>query len=280
MKVVLAKSAGFCWGVRRAVDIAREVAAKNQQPVHTDGPLIHNEQMMQQLRTEGIIECNDPRLLKTGLLVIRAHGISPERRKMLENLPVTLVDATCPDVARIQGLIRQHARKGFHVLICGDAGHAEVTGLLGYAEGRGFVVSSEADVEKLPRIEPVCLVSQSTQLPVCYARIAAAVRRRFPGATILDTICKSTVNRQKELQEMAASVDAIVVVGGAHSANTARLAEYARTLKPAFLIQTASQLDPADFRKFKAVGLTAGASTPEFIIEEVRKTIEKIAAGT
>lgn len=279
MKVILARSAGFCWGVSRAVNIARETAAKSMSPVHTDGPLIHNEQMMEQLRTEGIVECNDLSLLGKGVLVIRAHGISPERRKMLNSLPVTIVDATCPDVARIQTLIRQHASKGYYIVICGDDGHAEVTGLLGYAEGRGFVVSREEDVAKLPDIQPVCLVSQSTQFPLCYAKIADAVRHRFPGAKVLDTICHSTRNRQMELEEMAKSVDAIVVAGGAHSANTVRLVQLAASLKPTIHIQTASQLDPADFVTFKAVGLTAGASTPDFVIEEVRKAIEGMPAA-
>lgn len=275
MKVILAQSAGFCWGVRRAVDKARQLA-RDARPVFTDGPLIHNRQMMDQLKAEGVRETDNPASLPDGILVVRAHGIPPDRRASLDKLPMTLEDATCPDVARIQKRIRDHARKGYSVVIFGDPGHAEVTGLLGYAEGRGLVVSHPADVAALPPMHPVCLVSQSTQLPVSYEEVARAIRKRFPDAVVLDTICKSTRNRQRELMDMAERVDALVVVGGAHSANTLRLVELARSLKPTFHIETCDQLSPAKLRGFKTVGLTAGASTPAFIIDEVRNALEKM----
>ncbi len=274
MKVLLARSAGFCWGVKRAVDKARSLASARAQPVYTDGPLIHNDQMMGQLRQEGIRECRDASALVGGTLMVRAHGIPPARRKRLRELPVALVDATCPDVAKIQGLIRKHTRRGYHVLIYGDEGHAEVEGLMGFAEGRGHVIGTPGDVARLPAFSPVCLVAQSTQFPEAFDAVVEAVRRRFPDAEILDTICKSTRDRQRELVEIAARVDAIVVVGGAHSANTVRLVELASTHKPTYHVQTADQLDPADFRDCKSVGLTAGASTPTFIIEDVRNALE------
>lgn len=296
MKVILAKSAGFCWGVKRAVDKARSLARENRGPIYADGPLIHNQQMMEQLRAEGVIEASDPQSIASNrnksargeggsdsalrtraeILLIRAHGIPPDRRAMLEKLPVTLVDVTCPDVARIQGLIKKYSQKGYHVIIFGDVGHAEVTGLLGYAGGRGHVVSQIQDIDSLPEIGPVCLVSQSTQFPSSYAKIIKAVRQRFPDVEVLDTICESTKNRQKELIEIAETVDAIVVVGGAHSANTIRLVELAKTLKPTSHIQTSDQLRPEQFRNFRTVGLTAGSSTPGFIIEDVKKTLEKL----
>jgi len=296
MKVILAKSAGFCWGVKRAVDKARSLARENRGPVYTDGPLIHNQQMMEQLRAEGVIEVSDPQFIasnrtksaksegvsdsalrtRTKILLIRAHGIPPDRRAMLEKLPVTLVDVTCPDVARIQGLIKKYSQKGYHIIIFGDVGHAEVTGLLGHAGGSGHVVSRIQDIDSLPEIGPVCLVSQSTQFPSSYAKIIKAVRQYFPDVEVLDTICESTKNRQKELIEIAETVDAIVVVGGAHSANTIRLVELAKTLKPVSHIQTSDQLKPEQFCNFRTVGLTAGSSTPSFIIEDVKKTLEKM----
>ena len=276
MKVILAKSAGFCWGVRRAVEKARRLAREKKAPIWTDGPLIHNRQMMEQLAKERVHETSQPESLAGGTLLIRAHGIPPDRREMLSRLAVDLEDATCPDVAKIQGLIKRYAAHGCHILIFGDEGHAEVIGLLGYAENRGRVVNSVADVDRLPAMEPVCLVSQSTQFPASYEQIAGAVRRRFPGATVLDTICKSTRNRQQELMEIAAVADAVVVVGGLHSANTLRLVELARTLKPTVHVQTADELDPKDFLDMRTVGVTAGASTPEFIIEQVRQRLERM----
>jgi len=274
MKVILAQSAGFCWGVKRAVDRARELAKNAGQPVYTDGPLIHNQQMMEQLLAEGVRETDNPSGLETGLLMIRAHGIPPKRRKQIESLHLSIVDATCPDVAKIQGTIKKYAGRGHCIIIFGDKGHAEVLGLEGYAGEDGFVVGNVDDVQKLPaNLNRVCLVSQSTQFPTAYEKVAAAVTRRFPDALVINTICKSTLNRQQELLDIASRVDAIVVVGGAHSANTLRLVDLAGTLKPTFHIQTADQLEPEAFRRFRTVGLTAGASTPTFIIEEVRKRI-------
>ena len=276
MKVLRAKSAGFCWGVERAIEIARDYAHHGRHPVYTDGPLIHNRQMMDQLKADGIQETNDPSSLSSGILIVRAHGIPPDRRAWLDTLPLTIVDATCPDVAKIQNLIRDHARRGFHIVIFGDPGHAEVTGLMGYAEGRGHVVSRVEDVANLPPVGPVCLVSQSTQLPIAYRRMVEAVRARFPDTVVLDTICRSTENRQRELIDMAEWVDALVVVGGRHSANTLRLVELAGSLKPTFHIETYGQLSPEKLQGFKTIGLTAGASTPAFIIEDVKQNIERL----
>jgi (E)-4-hydroxy-3-methyl-but-2-enyl pyrophosphate reductase len=276
VKVLVAESAGFCWGVRRAVDKARELVRTSRGAVYTDGPLIHNRQMMGQLREEGVLETSDPASVGESVLLIRAHGVPPQRREELKRLPACVVDATCPDVARIQGLIRRHARQGRHIVIFGDGGHAEVVGLLGFAEGRGHVVEHAADVAQLPALDAVCLVAQSTQLPQAYAEVAAAVRRRFPQAEVLDTICASTRNRQRDVQELATQVDAFVVVGDVHSANTLRLVELARSLKPTFHIETRADLDESALRAFGTVGLTAGASTPRFVIDEVRAALESL----
>jgi (E)-4-hydroxy-3-methyl-but-2-enyl pyrophosphate reductase len=274
MRVILAKSAGFCQGVRIAIDKARSLAGE-QGHVYTDGPLIHNDEMTAQLRKEGITEATDPRSLDKATLVIRAHGIPPQRRAELMALPANLVDATCPIVAGIQKLTAQYAARGYGIVIFGDHGHAEVMGLLGHAAEKGFVICKPEDVEDLPEIDPVCLVSQSTQLPAAYEQIARAVRSRFAHVEVLDTICRSTKNRQEELVRMADEVDAIVVAGAGHSANTLRLVALAESLRPAFHVQTADQLDPDAFRDFHTVGLTAGASTPDFVIEDVKKKLEE-----
>jgi 4-hydroxy-3-methylbut-2-enyl diphosphate reductase len=274
VKVIVARSAGFCRGVQRAVDRARAVAGETDLPVWTDGPLIHNRQIINDLEREGIREAERPEDLAEGTLVVRAHGIPPERRRRLKALPVTLIDATCPDVARIQGLIRRHVRAGHEILVFGDRGHAEVVGLEGFAEGRAHVLSAPEDVAALPPFERVCLVSQSTQFPFAYARIADAVRARYPGAVVLDTICPSTRARQQELEALAPRVDAFVIVGGQHSANTLRLVELAATLAPTHHVQTADQLNPSDFRTCRVAGLTGGASTPLYLIDSVRERLE------
>ncbi|MBT3294426.1 MAG: 4-hydroxy-3-methylbut-2-enyl diphosphate reductase [Verrucomicrobia bacterium] len=274
MEVIVARSAGFCMGVQRAVEKARRLASGQEGPVYTDGALIHNQQMMAQLDSENIRPCPDLAALRDDTLLIRAHGIPPARRKRLQALPCRLRDATCPDVARIQGLIRKHARQGYQVVILGDSGHAEVVGLLGFAEGRGHVIAGPEDVARLPEMEKVCLVSQSTQFPSRFEATAHTMRARYPALIAIDTICDATRHRQGDIVEMADQVDAFVVVGGSHSANTLRLVELARGLKPTVHIQTAGDLQPGEFEDVRIVGLTAGASTPSFIIAEVRAQLE------
>ncbi len=276
MKTIVAKTAGFCWGVRRAVETARQTAAQAGYAVYTDGPLIHNRGMMSQLQKENVSVCTAPASLPRGsVLIIRAHGIPPERRRMLEGLPLKLVDATCPDVARIHRIIEQKSKEGFSVVIFGDKNHAEVVGLLGYASGDAYVVSSVAETDSLPLdLKKVLLVSQTTQSPDIFERVAGAMRRRYETVCVENTICRSTRARQEDLKSLAAQCDVIVVVGSPESANTARLAEKAALLRPTVVIDNASQLSKDSFRGFSSVGITAGASTPDFIIKQVEESLK------
>ncbi|MBR4597304.1 MAG: 4-hydroxy-3-methylbut-2-enyl diphosphate reductase [Opitutales bacterium] len=284
MKVIRAKSAGFCFGVERAIGIARKCTECGKNKVYTDGPLIHNRQMMERLQKEGILEIGDYQSsneLKeeisnsknsADVLVVRAHGVSPERREYLKNLGLIFKDATCPDVGRIAGVIKSHAKKGYTIIIMGDPKHPEVIGLLGYAEGRGFVVKCNEDIDKLPNIEGnICMVSQSTMFPDDYQQLAAYLKKRFPKTEVIDTICGATKERQKDVTVLAAQgAQAIIVIGGRHSANTVKLAIVAkRTGLPCFHIETLAELDLNKIKKYEVVGVTAGASTPEFLIDEV-----------
>ncbi|MDD4349767.1 MAG: 4-hydroxy-3-methylbut-2-enyl diphosphate reductase, partial [Opitutales bacterium] len=207
MKVIRAKSAGFCWGVDRAIRIAREFATIKNKTVFTDGPLIHNRQMMETLGAEGIREIGDYQsrdaiqLSETekanAVMVVRAHGISPERRKYLRELGMDFKDATCPDVGIIAGKIKQHSRKGYATVIFGDPDHPEVIGLMGYSEGKGHVVQNMADVEALPPLGPlVCMVSQSTMFTHEFEALANRLREQYPEAVVIDTICGATKERQ------------------------------------------------------------------------------------
>ena len=278
MQVLLAKSAGLCFGVRRAVEKALSVAAESEVPVFTDGPLIHNPGMLAELERRGIRVSDDPAAVPSGAtLIVRAHGIPPERRKALLAATPHLVDATCPEVARIQGIIRSRVGRGHTVVILGDAGHAEVVGLLGHAQGRGYVVASAADVAALPAdLAPVTLVSQSTQDEDAFDAVAAAVCARFPGAEILDTICDATRSRQDELRELAARADMLVVVGSSTSANTRRLAAVGARHRPTILVRDADDIHPSDFAAARVVGLTAGASPPDAAIQAVRAKLESL----
>jgi 4-hydroxy-3-methylbut-2-enyl diphosphate reductase len=288
MKVIKAKSAGFCWGVERAIDIARDYAQKGFHPVYTDGPLIHNRQMMQKLEAEGIREVGDYQSREAidvnvdeqqSVLVVRAHGISPQRRQYLKQLGITFKDATCPDVGIVAGKIRLHAKKGYSTVIFGDREHPEVIGLLGYTEGRGYPVQSRADIDALPNLgSMVCMVSQTTMFTDEFEELSLYLKRSYPDLLIFDTICGATKDRQGDVHRLVMEgAEAIVVIGGHHSANTCKLALLARRQNlPTFHIETAKELDPSLFQGFKTVGVTAGASTPDFLIEEVCRTLEQI----
>ena len=291
MKVLRAESAGFCRGVERAINIVRDYVRRGRSPVFTDGPLIHNRQMMAELEAEGVREVGDYRSCselnlnlteedkKNAVVIVRAHGVTPERREYLKTLGTEFRDATCPDVGVIAGRVRLCAKKGFSTLVFGDPKHPEVVGILGYAEGRGFAVRTEADLAALPPLgEKVCMVSQSTMFPDEFEVLAAKVRERYPDAQIFNTICGATRSRQGDVVRLAEQgAEAIVVIGGRHSANTVKLATLAeRQGLPCYHIETLKELDLAQMKRYSAVGVTAGASTPGFLIDEVCSALEKI----
>lgn len=294
MRVIRAKSAGFCWGVERAIDIARDLASKGKHPVYTDGPLIHNRQMMDTLESEGVREVGDyqsktevaveEKSKDDAVMLVRAHGISPERRKYLKNLGLEFKDATCPDVGIIAGKIRLHAKKGFHTVIFGDPKHPEVIGLMGYTEGRGHAITSPQDIDALPPLgdgEKVCMVSQSTMFTHEFSFLADHLRKKYPKLQVFDTICGATKERQTDLVKLVNDgAEAIVVIGGHHSANTCKLALLAKNHNlPTYHIETAEEINPEEFTKYQAVGVTAGASTPDFIIDGVCQKLETIESN-
>lgn len=288
MKVIRAKSAGFCWGVERAIDIAAKFADEGNSPVYTDGPLIHNRQMMEKLENKGIQEVGDyqsstdveidPSSKSNAVMVVRAHGISPERRSYLKSLGMKFKDATCPDVGIIAGKIKLHSRKGYSTVIFGDPKHPEVIGLMGYTEGRGYVVKTTGDIDNLPDLGPeVCMVSQSTMFTDEFEKLSAHLRQYYPDAKVFDTICGATKERQSDvlvLKEKGA--EAIIVVGGRHSANTMKLAALVEKHGlPAYHVETAAELDFTHLQSnYETIGVTAGASTPEFLIVEVCEQLE------
>ncbi|HTB62534.1 MAG TPA: 4-hydroxy-3-methylbut-2-enyl diphosphate reductase [Opitutales bacterium] len=292
MKVIRAKSAGFCWGVERAIDIAREFAVKSNRQVYTDGPLIHNRQMMEKLLADGINEVGDyqsksdisfeDEKKKNAVMVVRAHGISPERRGYLKNLGMEFKDATCPDVGIIAGKIRIHAKKGYTTVIFGDPKHPEVIGLMGYTEGLGHVIKTKDDIDALPPLgEKVCMVSQSTMFTDEFERLSEYLKEKYPGALVFDTICGATKERQSDVLVLAQEgAQAIVVIGGRHSANTVKLAALVEKQGlPCFHVETAAELDLEQLRKYSVVGVTAGASTPGFLIEEVCQQLGELSAA-
>ncbi|MBI4667234.1 MAG: 4-hydroxy-3-methylbut-2-enyl diphosphate reductase [Nitrospinae bacterium] len=279
-EIKIARTAGFCWGVKRAMDIAMDTANNADGPVYTHGPLIHNPQVIETLEGKDIFALEDATTLDHGTVIIRTHGVTPQVRRRLKEKGLTINDATCPLVAKVQGIIKKHAAKGFSTIIIGDLGHAEVVGLLGFADGKGHVVARVEEVAGLPQMDSVCVVAQTTCDITKYKAIVEAIQARFPNADITNTICDATDERQNEVLRLAGEVDLLIVVGGKSSANTARLAAIAReTGVGVSLVETETELDPAEILKYQRIGITAGASTPTWMIERVRDRVAGIREG-
>ncbi len=279
MDVKLAQTAGFCMGVKRAVDKVLDIArSRNKKKIYTYGPLIHNPQTVDLLKKRGVIPVGSideiPAGERDSILVVRTHGISPEERRIIKERGIEILDATCPKVARVQAIIKKHVSRGYTIVIVGDDGHPEIAGLLGYASGRGVIVEKVADIDKIPPSDKIGIVAQTTQNSNFYAEIVRAIKERFPHAVVFDTICNSTEKRQKEVKDLAAEMDAVVIVGGRNSANTKRLAEISEHQgRPTFLIETAEELKNHPLGLFTRIGVSAGASTPNWIIDRVVNNI-------
>ncbi|HBL53048.1 MAG TPA: 4-hydroxy-3-methylbut-2-enyl diphosphate reductase [Syntrophaceae bacterium] len=274
MEIKLAKTAGFCMGVRRAVDTVLDVSQhETGKRIYTYGPLIHNPQTIELLKKRGITaiksidEISDR---NNALLVIRAHGIAPDERRKIKESGVKIIDATCPKVSYVQAIIKKHTALDYTVIIAGDREHPEVDGLWGYTEGRGIIVSTVEDAEKLPAMEKVCIVAQTTQDSDHYRRIVQKIQKKSPQAVVFNTICSSTERRQEEIIALASEMDALFVVGGKNSANTRRLADLAEKQNtPTFHIETAEEIKNLDLTPYQSIGVSAGASTPNWIIDQI-----------
>jgi (E)-4-hydroxy-3-methyl-but-2-enyl pyrophosphate reductase len=230
---------------------------------------------MDLLKERGINVLREGEVPASGLVVNRAHGIPPQERRDLETAGARIIDATCVRVARVQAIIRRWAHKGFATIIVGDANHPEVRGLLGHTLGRGFVVSSPEGVAALPEMDQVIVVAQTTQSEEHFERLVQAITARFPGAEIRNTICDATASRQSEVEELARQVEALVVVGGRNSGNTQRLVEISQaTGLPTFHVETEQELDLRALSRYSTVGVTAGASTPHWLIGNVVSSLK------
>ena len=270
MKVRLAKTAGFCMGVRRAMEIILSEANKGDGKLFTYGPLIHNQQVLDLLRSKGVDVKEDIDEHDRGRITIRAHGITPTEREMIRSSNLKIIDATCPRVAKVQGIIKSYNKKGYTPVIFGDSRHPEVIGLMGYCKGHGIVIGSVEDVERLPENKKLIVVSQTTQDVDAYREIREAIKGRYPEAIIFDTICDETYKRQREVRSLAYKVDSMVIVGGYNSGNTRRLYQISRsTGKPTFHVETEKELKGLWFSSTETVGVTAGASTPNWMIKNV-----------
>lgn len=278
MKVLLANEYGFCFGVERAVDMVEESLSLGE-TVRTLGPLIHNEQEMDRLGSKGVSTISEPVQITRGeTAVIRAHGVTPQVQKELEEKASKVVDATCPFVTKVQRLASRAAAKDQHVVVVGNPEHPEMVGVFGYAPEHTFIVNSAEEVAKLPKLKNPLVVSQTTIKLQSFLDAAEAVKAKTDDdVQVVNTICSATRDRQDAARALAGEVDAFYIIGGRHSSNSRKLVAVCKEqCEKSFLIETADEIDPADLEGVKVVGVTAGASTPEWLIKKVVSYLESI----
>lgn len=278
MKVLLADEYGFCFGVERAVDMVEEALCEGD-TVRTLGPLIHNEQEMQRLGTQGVATISDPVQIKRGeTAVIRAHGVTPEVQRELEERASKVVDATCPFVTRVQKLAARAAAEDRHVVIVGSPEHPEMIGVKGYAPEHAFIIKDETEVADLPRLRKPLVVSQTTIKAKTFFDTAEAVKTKTDDEVqVINTICSATRDRQDAARALSNMVDAFYVIGGRHSSNSIKLVGVCKeNCEKSFLIETEDEINPDDLVGVENVGVTAGASTPQWLIQKVVARLEEI----
>ncbi len=280
MRIKLAETAGFCFGVDRAVNMVYDLVNKGEK-VCTLGPIIHNRQLVENLESRGVRTVEEPSQCEKGYkLVVRTHGVEKSVIEEIEKSGIAYVDATCPFVKKIHRIVSEHSADSV-TLIAGDADHPEVKGICSYCRGRFFVFNNEKELEKivsenkiLPDQSIIC-VSQTTFSLKEWKKCKKFLKKLYTNCEIFDTICSATADRQEEARALSEECDAVVVIGGRHSSNTCKLKNVCAENCPAFLVETAAELSEIDFSPYVSVGVTAGASTPSVIIKEVLKTMSE-----
>ncbi len=279
MKVTTAKNAGFCFGVKRAVEKVYQQVETNQEQVYTFGPIIHNEQVVEDLSLKGVkIISNEDDLanIKEGAIVIRSHGVAKHICDQIDRQGLTMIDATCPFVKKIHGIVEKESKNGRQIIIIGNDHHPEVEGIKGWCEAESIVIGSkeEAAALALPADTKICIVSQTTFNYNKFQELVEILSQKGYDRIVLNTICNATQERQQEARKLASEVDAMIVIGGRQSSNTQKLYEIcSKECEQTFFIQTLVDLETMPFQSIRHVGITAGASTPNNIIEEVQKHV-------
>lgn len=281
MEVIVAKTAGFCFGVERAVNKVYEQIEKTSQPIYTYGPIIHNEEVVKDLEAKGVKLIADRKELEAltegeGVIIIRSHGVSREVYEIAEKKGLTIVDATCPFVKKIHRLVERECAAGNQVVIIGNEQHPEVEGIKGWGDAHTVVIQTPEEVEDfVPKAgAKLSIVSQTTFNYNNFKELVEKFFKKGYDILVLNTICNATQERQVEAKEIASKVDAMIVIGGKNSSNTQKLYEIChKECKNTYYIQTLSDFDPEGGNSVRKVGITAGASTPKKIIEEVHTNV-------
>jgi len=283
MEVITAKTAGFCFGVKRAVNMVCDISEKSEDKIYTYGPIIHNEVVVKDLEALGVFVLSEDETIENGegkTIVIRSHGVKESVIEDLKNNNYHVENATCPFVSRIHELVKEHTEKGGFVLVTGNKNHPEVIGICGYAKSPELikVIDSEDDINDLSIDEnlPVLIVSQTTQNIEKFQYLVEIIRKKSYNVNVVNTICNATNERQTEALLLAKKCQAMIVIGSLSSSNTRKLYEICQEeCENTYYIQTIDDLDINKIQRFHSVGITAGASTPNKLIEEVQKLCQK-----
>lgn len=279
MQIKVAKSAGFCFGVQRAVDTVYEQIEKGVRPIYTYGPIIHNEVVVQDLEKKGVKVLSSQQeleALEEGTVIIRSHGVGRSIYEILQRKNLQCVDATCPFVRKIHKIVKKESLLGKQIVIIGNDKHPEVEGIKGWCYTKAHVLETTEQAEKFELLEsvPLCVVSQTTFNYKKFKDLVEIIDKKRYDRIVVNTICNATEERQIEARRIAGEVDAMIVIGGSHSSNTQKLFEICRKeCRNTYYIQTVDDLDLEVLRSTGLIGITAGASTPKKIIEEVQKHV-------
>lgn len=280
MKVEIGKFAGFCDGVKYAVEKTFSQASKSNEEIYVDGHLIHNPQTLDMLEKTGVKTYEDTEddmsVLDDKTVIIRAHGISPERREALSSHAKKIVNLTCKYVAKIQALVKKHSSLGYRVIVIGNPTHPEIIGVCGFAKDV-YVVYKDEDIEKLPEDDKKTLiVAQTTLQKETFNKFVSQIQDKYKNSELIikNTICEATEQRQNEILDIAKRNDVVLVIGGSESSNTRNLYKIASSIKPSFYVEFKEDLEKIDLTPYKNVGIMAGASTPDWLIEDIAQTIK------
>ena len=279
MEVLLADEYGFCFGVERAVEMVEDAVNEGVRPIRSLGPLIHNAQEMERLGEKGVSTINSPQEADGDTIaVIRAHGVTPQVQHDLEQRAAKVIDATCPFVTRVQHLAERAAEQGRDVVVAGNPDHPEMIGVVGYAPDNTYVVRDAGEVALLPKLRSPLVVSQTTIKLKTFLEVAEAVRQKADAEPqVVNTICSATRDRQDAARALAGEVDAFYVIGGRHSSNSVKLlAVCQEQCERSFLIETPAEINAGDLEGVNRVGVTAGASTPDWLIDQVVHRLKEI----
>ncbi|MGO0905303.1 4-hydroxy-3-methylbut-2-enyl diphosphate reductase [Clostridioides difficile] len=279
MNVKIAKNAGFCFGVKRAMKMAWDEVEKNYSGIYALGPLIHNKQAVARYEQKGLKTVDEIDIIPDyENMIIRSHGVPEKVYKEAKNKKLKIVDTTCPFVKKIHTVVSEYHNKGYEIIVIGDMKHPEVIGINGWCENSAIIIKAVEQMENMEfdNSKQYCVVAQTTINPDLYSNIVDKLSDKLEHIVFNDTICSATKTRQEAAKELAREVDCMIVIGGKHSSNTQKLVKVCEDLVPTFAIEIKDELDVNMLKKYKNLGVTAGASTPDWIIEEVITFIESL----